>query len=169
MRPNLQFILDKTIQQVAEMTPEQIFEHNRQLFSFTGLVYVFEYYVVMYLLYRDADELRRKELLNSEKVDLGFVAPGIRPGLQDDGVLEDFILKIGGQETREEILRLYEGFKKDVLEADSSEAMLGVLRSFLLTLIPHFEKYGLDRLSEMMPEEFKLKTMEELRGELTSS
>ncbi len=164
---SLQSVLEETRKQASAMSPENILEHNREVFSFAGLVYIFEYTAILYLLFKQADPEKRKTLLNSEKVQLpGFTAPGIRAGAENDKTLTEFILRIYDQNIRGELIKKYLVFRKGLLMAQDDQKALKALRSFLLDFIPYFERYDIKEFSGFMPEEFGIQTIGELKKNL---
>lgn len=135
-----------------------------ELFRFVGLVIILEYNVSLFLTYKSAGLDARKRLYSDEVIDtIGFTAPGIRAGVENEKTLASFILKILDEDTRNDLMRSYAEFTQRIFTAKPGEDSVAVgLAGFILDLIPHFYARGITELSDLFPESYGLHSLKEV-------
>jgi hypothetical protein len=150
-------------------TDQERYEADMELFQFAGLVTIFEYNVSLFLTYRNADQQTRAWMYTSPVIDnLGFTAPGIRAGVENEKTLSTFILRILDEGTRPDLVKAYAEFKDRILKAEpTSDAVTEALAKFISDMLPHFYKRGIIKFSDLFPESYGMTSLNELEPLLT--
>ncbi|MEK7540108.1 MAG: hypothetical protein AAB558_02575 [Patescibacteria group bacterium] len=147
-------------------TGDELDQLDKKLFEQVGLVIFFEYYVAILITYQKADR-QTQDMMFSTKVirNLGFSAPGIVTGLHNDKGVTTFIYRIQKEQDRRELSALYYKVKHGVVTSDGDpKIVVGAIKSFLDGLLPYFLRYGITDFSELMPKNFNIYTLEQIKS-----
>lgn len=137
---------------------------DKRLFEQVGLVNFFEYYVAILITYQKADRQTQDMMFRSEVIrNLGFSAPGIVAGLQNDKGVTTFIYRIQNDQDRKDLSDLYFTFKQKILSSEGDPTTVVTAITFFLNgLLPVFLRYGVTNFSDLMPEKFQVYTLDQV-------
>lgn len=145
---------------------DELKQLDQQLFEQVGLVNFFEYYVAILITYKKSDRQTQDMMFRSEVIrNLGFSAPGIVAGLQNDKGAATFIYRIQNDQDRRELTALYYTFKHNVLSSNGDpKTVISAIAFFLNGLLPYFLRYRITEFSELMPKNFDIYTLEQIKS-----
>lgn len=147
-------------------TKDELKQLDQQLFEQVGLVTFFEYYVAILITYQKADLQTQDMMFSSEVIrNLGFSAPGIVAGLQNDKGVTTFIYRIQNEQDRKDLSALYYTFKHNALSSQGNpKTVTDAITYFLNGLLPYFLRYGITEFSQLMPQNFNIYTLEQIKS-----